>query len=231
MGKKHRDPDSTQGDENIVVEQNIQSVEGENIAQGFNNNSEKNANTTSESTAGQGTSNANNTTTGSTTGKSTSNDSTTPQGKTLNERFNNMSTLVDRVNAFQNNIASLNVGGDDERIFYDRKIKPLLDEMFFLSQSAQSMAIASQNMQSIAFAKKKQIKLPVDLSYEIVKEIYCMFEILKKRNSIYRRIIEDDLERCNMPFDNCYESSFLDLDEECFKDMKNYYNNFYCDED
>lgn len=219
MGKKHRDPDPTQGDENVTSEENIESIEGEQIAQGNTKNNSK------ESTTGEGTSNANKTATESTT------DNKTTQGKTLNDRFNNMSTLAGQVNTFQTDIASLNVGGEDERIFYDRKIRPLIDEMFFLTQSAQSMALVSQSMQSIAFAKKKQIKFPVDLSYEITKEIYCMFQVLKKRNSVYRKIIEDDLERCNMPSDNCYESDFFDLDEECFDEINNYCNSFYCDED
>ncbi|WP_195428512.1 hypothetical protein [Clostridium sp. D46t1_190503_E9] len=124
-----------------------------------------------------------------------------------------VTTLSAALNSMQTNIGSIIIGGEEEKYFYDRKVKPLLDELYFLSLSAQGISIAAQNLQSNAYAKKRQIKLPVDLTYEIVKEAYCILDTLKKRNAIYRRAVENDIERCgDLPSD--YKSCFDCLDEE-----------------
>lgn len=123
-----------------------------------------------------------------------------------------VTTLSAALNNMQTNIGSIIIGGEEEKYFYDRKVKPLLDELYFLSLSAQGISIAAQNLQSNAYTKKRQIKLPVDLTHEIVKEAYCILETLKKRNAIYRRAVENDIERCgDLP--NDYESCFNCLDE------------------
>lgn len=141
-----------------------------------------------------------------------------------------VTTLSAALNNMQTNIGSIIIGGEEEKYFYDRKVKPLLDELYFLSLSAQGISIAAQNLQSNAYTKKRQIKLPVDLTHEIVKEAYCILETLKKRNAIYRRAVENDIERCgDLP--NDYKSCF-----ECLDENDKYFNEDNkkdedCDED
>ncbi|MDZ5000572.1 hypothetical protein GNF79_16180, partial [Clostridium perfringens] len=130
----------------------------------------------------------------------------------LDERVARITALSSAVNNIQTNVASLIIGGEDEKFFFDRKVRPLLDELYFLSLAAQGISIAAQNQQSNAYAKKKQIKLPVDLTHEIVKEAYCVLSTLKKRSAIYRRVVEEDIERCGGLPSN-YKSCFDDLDE------------------
>ncbi|WP_411168121.1 hypothetical protein ACH36K_13425 [Clostridium sp. MB05] len=140
----------------------------------------------------------------------------------LDERVARITALSAAVNNIQTNVASLLIGGEEERIFYDRKVRPLLDEVYFLSASAEGVSIAAQNLQSNAYAKKRQIKLSVDLTYELMKEAYCILDTLKKRNAVYRRVVEDDIERCGGLPSN-YKSCFDALDE--------YYTNNEKDED
>ncbi|WP_097032813.1 hypothetical protein [Clostridium tertium] len=66
-----------------------------------------------------------------------------------------VTTLSAAVNSMQTNIGSIIIGGEEEKYFYDRKVKPLLDELYFLSLSAQGISIAAQNLQSNAYAKKR----------------------------------------------------------------------------
>lgn len=117
-------------------------------------------------------------------------------GDDLNGGITKATALTTALNNMQTNFASLLVGGEEERIFYERKVKPLVDQVYFLSIAAQGMSITAQNFQSNAFVRKKQIKLSVDLTYDIIKEAYCLLDVLKERNCLYRSIVENDLERC-----------------------------------
>lgn len=148
----------------------------------------------------------------------------------VDDAVDKVTNLSAALNSMQTNIGSIIIGGEEEKYFYDRKVKPLLDDLYFLSLSAQGISIAAQNLQSNAYAKKRQIKLPVDLTYEIVKEAYCILDTLKKRNAIYRRAVENDIERCgDLPTD--YKSCFdcLDEDDKYFDDDNKKDND--CDED
>ena len=141
-----------------------------------------------------------------------------------------VTTLSAAVNSMQTNIGSIIIGGEEEKYFYDRKVKPLLDEVYFLSLSAEGISIATQNLQSNAYAKKRQIKLPVDLTHEIVKEAYCVLDTLKKRNAIYRRAVENDIERCgDLP--NDYKSCFDCLNEDDKYSENDSKKDDDCDED
>lgn len=154
---------------------------------------------------------------------------TTDNEEDTNNNFNNginrANALTASLNNMQTNFASLLVGGEEEKIFYDRKVKPLLDELYFLSIAAQGTSIVAQNFQSNALVRKRQIKLSLDLTYDIIKEAYCILDVLKERNCIYRSIVEEDLERCggnavNYSMNNNeYEDSFYNE------------NNINCDED
>ena len=145
-------------------------------------------------------------------------------GNDLNNGITKAAGLTAALDNMQTSFASLLVGGEEESIFYDRKVKPLIDELYFLSIAAQGMSIAAQNFQSNAFVRKKQIKLSVDLTYDIIKEAYCVLDVLKERNCLYRSIVENDLERCggnnvNYSMDNKYE------------DSSSYEDNINCDGD
>lgn len=133
--------------------------------------------------------------------------------------------LTDSLNNMQTNFASLLVGGEEERIFYDRKVKPLLDELYYLSIAAQGISITAQNFQSNALVRKKHIKLSLDLTYDIVKEAYCIIDVLKERNCIYRSIIEEDLERCSG------NSINYSMNNNEYQDSSDYEENVNCDED
>lgn len=131
----------------------------------------------------------------------------------INDAVTRATAMAAALNSIQSNVGSLIVGAEDEIQFYNRKVKPLLDELYFLSFASQSMSIAAQNLQSNAYAKKKQMKLPVDLTYEIIKEAYCVLDTLKKRNAIYRSIVEEEIERCGgLPSD--YKSCFDYLNDD-----------------
>lgn len=159
------------------------------------------------------------------TNESTATESEENNTNKLNNGITKAAALTSSLNNIQTNFASLLVGGEEERIFYDRKVRPLIDELYFLSIAAQGTSITAQNFQSNALAKKRYMKLSLDLTYDIIKEAYCVLDILKERNCIYRSIIEEDLERCGgKPVSysmnsNEYEDSFSNED------------NINCDED
>ncbi|WP_300384019.1 hypothetical protein [Clostridium sp.] len=157
------------------------------------------------------------------------NSTSTDKQEDVNNDFTNGITkttaLTLALNNIQTNFASLLVGGEEEKVFYDRKVKPLLDEIYFLSIAAQGMSIAAQNFQSNAFVRKKQIKLSVDLTYDIIKEAYCVLDILKERNCIYRSIVENDLERCGGNPVN------YSMDNNEYKDFDSKEGDINCDED
>ncbi|MBU3135407.1 hypothetical protein KPL39_03900 [Clostridium gasigenes] len=153
-----------------------------------------------------------------------------PENSTLNQTITKIAALTVALEAAQQNIGSLTTGGEDEKFFYDRKVSPLIDMLYFLTQSAQGASITAQNMQSNAYSKKKQIRLPIDLSYEIIKEAYCVFETFKRRNAIYRHMVENDIKHSGCINEKCYKSSFSDLEEEYFEELHNSYNKIYNDD-
>ena len=155
---------------------------------------------------------------------------TSAENSTLNQTIIKIAALTAALETAQQNIGSLTTGGEDEKFFYDRKVRPLIDMLYFLTQSAQASSITAQNMQSNAYSKKKQIRLPIDLSYEIIKEAYCVFETFKRRNAIYRHIVENDIKHSGCINEKCYKSSFSDLEEEYFEELHHSYNKIYNDD-
>lgn len=167
-----------------------------------------------------------------TTNNNTTNNNTTTDDATIDNNSNNFNNGINKANELtaslnnmQTNFASLLVGGEEERIFYDRKVKPLLDELYFLSIAAQGTSITAQNFQSNALVKKRQIKLSLDLTYDIIKEAYCVLDVLKERNCIYRSIVEEDLERCGGNPVN------YSMNNDEYKDSFSNEDNINCDED
>lgn len=152
------------------------------------------------------------------------NNNNTTSEKTVNQQgitdsVARVTAMAAALNNIQTNVGSLIVGAEQELQYYNRKVKPLLDELYFLSLASQGMSIAAQNLQSNAYAKKREIKLAVDLTYESIKEAYCVLNTLKKRNAIYRNIVEEDIERCGgLPsnYKSCFD--YLDEDDKHFDD-------------
>lgn len=120
----------------------------------------------------------------------------TPFDDQIKDGVSKVDEIVNSLNNIQIEFSSLLVGSEEERIFYERKVKPLVEEIHFLAIAAQGTSIASLNIQSNAFVKKRQLKFSLNLTYELLRETYCMLEVLKKRNSIYRCIIEEEINRC-----------------------------------
>ena len=180
------------------------------------------------STVDNNTSTNNQEETDGTTTTTNDNTSTNSQGNpsdSFNVGITKANTLTAALNNIQTNFASLLVGGEEERIFYDRKVRPLIDEVYFLSVAAQGVSIAAQNLQGNAFAKKREIKLSVDLTYDIIKEAYCVLDVLRERNCLYRSIVESDLERCGGNPIN------YSMNNNTYEDSSSYEDNINCDED
>lgn len=210
-------------DDTNVSDSEIENLQDSNITN--NNGVSSGRRRPSSTTNSSNTTSTNTTNTAAQNIDTTSNNGTVTDGiaQSIDSNLGKITMLAATLDNIQTNIGSLSVGGEDEKFYYDRKVRPLVDELYFLTQSAQGAAIAAQNMQSNAYAKKKQIRLPIDLSYELIKESFCILEVLKKRNAIYRRIIQEDIKRCGGIDDDCFKSSFHDLDDECYEDLKNYY--------
>jgi len=136
----------------------------------------------------------------------------TPFNDAIKEGIFKADEIVSSLNSIQINFTSLLVGSEDERLFYERKVRPLVDQIYFLAQAAQGSSIAAQNIQSNIFVKKRQVKLSLDLTYDLLKESLCLLEVLKQRNSIYRSIIEADLDRCK---NNLFCNDINELDNFC----------------
>lgn len=161
----------------------------------------------------------------STTNESAINENEEINNNIINNGITRATALTSALNNMQTNFASLLIGGEEERFFYDRKVKPLLDELYFLSIAAQGASITAQNFQSNALVKKRQIKLSLDLTYDIIKEAYCILDVLKERNCIYRSIVEEDLERCGGSPIN------YSMNNNEYKNSFNNEDNINCDED
>lgn len=146
-------------------------------------------------------------------------------GDGLSSGITKATALTAALNNMQTNFASLLVGGEEERLFYERKVKPIIDQVYFLSIAAQGMSITAQNFQANAFVRKKQIKLSVDLTYDIIKEAYCLLDVLKERNCLYRSIVESDLERCGGNPVN------YSMNNNEYEDSSSNEHNINCDED
>ncbi|MGL5352727.1 MAG: hypothetical protein ACRDA5_05310 [Clostridium sp.] len=235
MSKKKREIEGLTENEKVAImetenQQVIQSQEDNNLIDSENNESLefKYTNSIKENCI-KGVTTPNGTCKETCLGCTGSNGSQDTTKAALEQVIVKIAALTASLNSVQQNIGSLYVGGEDEKIFFDRKVRPLVDMLYFLTQSAQGAAITAQNMQANAYSKKKQIRLPIDLSYEIIKEAYCVFETFKRRNAIYRHIIEKDIKNSGCLNEKYYKSSFCDLEEDYFEELQSCYNSVYND--
>lgn len=92
---------------------------------------------------------------------------------------------VAELNSIKENMNSFNIP-KDEQLFYERKVKPLVQNIYFLSLSSSSIANTAQLMQNNTYGRKREIRHALDLTYEMNKEIEELFKVLRKRSCIFR---------------------------------------------
>ena len=106
-----------------------------------------------------------------------------------------LASHVAELNSIKENMNSFNIPRDEE-LFYERKVKPLVQSIYFLSLSSSSIANTAQLMQNNAYKKKKEMKHALDLTYEMNLEIECLFETMFRRTKIFRDGINQAIKIC-----------------------------------
>ena len=109
--------------------------------------------------------------------------------KAVNEKkSSNIADLINKTASINNDIQSIPIS-QVELIYYERKVKPLLDIIFSLSYQIENLAAASSLYQANAYGKKHRVKKAVDLSndmLDIMEDLLCLVE---KRIEIFRKNI------------------------------------------
>lgn len=106
------------------------------------------------------------------------------------------------LNLAKSSMEALNID-ESEKIFFDRKVKPLLDSVYFLGLTSNSIAATGQAYNANPNGRRRDVKQALDLSSNINREIECIFKTLQKRMKAYRCGIEKQLDCCNENCDNC----------------------------
>ena len=106
-----------------------------------------------------------------------------------------LASHVAELNSIKENMNSFNIPRDEE-LFYERKVKPLVQSIYFLSLSSSSIANTAQLMQNNAYKKKKEMKHALDLTYEMNLEIECLFGTMFRRTKIFRDGINQAIKIC-----------------------------------
>lgn len=89
-------------------------------------------------------------------------------------------------------LSSFNIN-QDEKFFYERKVKPLVDMIYFMAFASNSIATSADNMQKNTYGKKREIRHALELSHDMNNEIECLFKTLRKRAEIFRKGIEESI--------------------------------------
>lgn len=105
-----------------------------------------------------------------------------------------LASHVAELNSIKENMNSFNIPRDEE-LFYERKVKPLVQSIYFLSLSSSSIANTAQLMQNNTYGRKREIRHALDLTYEMNKEIEELFKVLRKRSCIFREGINIAIDR------------------------------------
>lgn len=106
------------------------------------------------------------------------------------------------LNLAKSSMEALNID-ESERIFFDRKVRPLLDSIYFLGLTSNAVAATGQAYNGNPNGRRRDVKQALDLSSDINREIECIFKTLQKRMKVYRCGIEKQLDCCNENCDNC----------------------------
>ena len=96
-----------------------------------------------------------------------------------------ITSKIAELNSIKEDLNSFNIS-NDELVFFDRKVRPLVDIIYFLSLSSSSIANTAQLMQNNTYGRKREIRHALDLTYEMNKEIEELFKVLRKRSCIFR---------------------------------------------
>ena len=106
-----------------------------------------------------------------------------------------ITSKIAELNSIKEDMNSFNIS-NDELVFFDRKVRPLVDIIYFLSLSSSSIANTAQLMQNNAYKKKKEMKHALDLTYEMNLEIECLFGTMFRRTKIFRDGINQAIKIC-----------------------------------
>ena len=130
--------------------------------------------------------------TGSSVKKSIATKNITNSGSSSNTTANeiedallDITSKIAELNSIKENMNSFNIS-NEELVFFDRKVRPLVDIIYFLSLSSSSIANTAQLMQNNTYGRKREIRHALDLTYEMNKEIEELFKVLRKRSCIFR---------------------------------------------
>ncbi|ENZ02157.1 hypothetical protein HMPREF1092_01392 [Clostridium thermobutyricum] len=105
-----------------------------------------------------------------------------------------ITSKISELNSIKEDMNSFNIS-NDELVFFDRKLRPLVDIIYFLSLSSSSIANTAQLMQNNTYGRKREIRHAIDLTYEMNKEIEELFKVLRKRSCIFREGINIAIDR------------------------------------
>ena len=104
------------------------------------------------------------------------------------KKFSDIADLMNKTSSINTDVQSIPIS-QVEVIYYERKVKPLLDIIFSLSYQIENLAAASSFYQANAFGKKHRVKKAVNLSndmLDIMEDILCLVE---KRIEIFTKNI------------------------------------------
>ena len=139
--------------------------------------------------------------TGSSVKKSIATKNITNSGSSSNTTANeiedallDITSKIAELNSIKEDMNSFNIS-NDELVFFDRKVRPLVDIIYFLSLSSSSIANTAQLMQNNTYGRKREIRHALDLTYEMNKEIEELFKVLRKRSCIFREGINIAIDR------------------------------------
>lgn len=103
------------------------------------------------------------------------------------EELNKLRTILGIIGDL--NVANLSLLGlavnETDRVYYDNRLKPLIDAIFNLGLASANIATSADLYQRNAYTEKHQIKKALDITYEINDSIEIVVCILKNRLKYY----------------------------------------------
>ncbi|MEQ8153895.1 MAG: hypothetical protein ABRQ25_03230 [Clostridiaceae bacterium] len=125
-------------------------------------------------------------TSGSTTSGSTA------SRDTLQTDLANLAATLKSISDIRETLISLELSEVD-KVYFDRSVRPLLDYINLLAFSTISLANAGATFQGSFLGRKKEIEQALDLSYDINKQLRCIFEVLKERTAKYLSLENEEI--------------------------------------
>ncbi|GIM28622.1 hypothetical protein CPJCM30710_12880 [Clostridium polyendosporum] len=100
-----------------------------------------------------------------------------------------ISNAITKTALVKTSIESIQVD-DIERIYFDRKVRPLLDTVQQLSTAVINFSTSANLYQANAFADKKEIKRALKIAYDVTDEFEDIWKILKIRLDRFKNNID-----------------------------------------